>query len=135
MKPYTIFFNYLTKFISSILFFLATTITIILFTIFNQNFIAQQLNETNYYEKLYTNIKLEMSYYVTQSGLSDDILNNIFDKELLRRTTEKMLDNFWVCLSGSCYYRILCYRNSRIHSQQGTWSWSNYDQQHLLYFG
>ena len=95
MKPYTIFFNYLTKFISSILFFLATTITIILFTIFNQNFIAQQLNETNYYEKLYTNIKLEMSYYVTQSGLSDDILNNIFDKELLRRTTEKMLDNFY----------------------------------------
>ena len=56
---------------------------------------AQQLNETNYYEKLYTNIKLEMSYYVTQSGLSDDILNNIFDKELLRRTTEKMLDNFY----------------------------------------
>lgn len=95
MKPYTIFFNNLTKFISSILFFLATTITIILFTIFNQNFIAQQLNETNYYEKLYTNIKLEMSYYVTQSGLSDDILNNIFDKELLRRTTEKMLDNFY----------------------------------------
>ena len=95
MKPYTIFFNYLTKFISSILFFLATTITIILFTIFNQNFMAQQLNETNYYEKLYTNIKLEMSYYVTQSGLSDDILNNIFDKELLRRTTEKMLDNFY----------------------------------------
>lgn len=95
MKPYTIFFNYLTKFISSILFFLATTITIILFTIFNQNFMAQQLNETNYYEKLYTNIKLEMSYYVTQSGLSDNILNNIFDKELLRRTTEKMLDNFY----------------------------------------
>lgn len=95
MKPYTIFFNYLTKFISSILFFLTTTITIILFTIFNQNFMAQQLNETNYYEKLYTNIKLEMSYYVTQSGLSDDILNNIFDKELLRRTTEKMLDNFY----------------------------------------
>lgn len=95
MKPHTIFFNYLTKFISSILFFLATTITIILFTIFNQNFMAQQLNETNYYEKLYTNLKLEMSYYVTQSGLSDDILNNIFDKELLRRTTEKMLDNFY----------------------------------------
>ena len=95
MKPHTIFFNYLTKFISSILFFLATIITIILFTIFNQNFMAQQLNETNYYEKLYTNIKLEMSYYVTQSGLSDDILNNIFDKELLRRTTEKMLDNFY----------------------------------------
>lgn len=95
MKHYTIFFNYLTKFISSILFFLTTTITIILFTIFNQNFMAQQLNETNYYEKLYTNIKLEMSYYVTQSGLSDDILNNIFDKELLRRTTEKMLDNFY----------------------------------------
>ena len=95
MKPHTIFFNYLTKFISSILFFLATTITIILFTIFNKNFMAQQLNETNYYEKLYTNIKLEMSYYVTQSGLSDDILNNIFDKELLRRTTEKMLDNFY----------------------------------------
>lgn len=95
MKPYTIFFNYLTKFISSILFFLTTTITIILFTIFNQNFMAQQLNETNYYEKLYDNIKLEMSYYVTQSGLSDDILNNIFDKELLRRTTEKMLDNFY----------------------------------------
>lgn len=95
MKPHTIFFNYLTKFISSILFFLTTTITIILFTIFSQNFMAQQLNETNYYEKLYTNIKLEMSYYVTQSGLSDDILNNIFDKELLRRTTEKMLDNFY----------------------------------------
>ena len=95
MKPHTIFFNYLTKFISSILFFLTTTITIILFTIFNQNFMAQQLNETNYYEKLYDNIKLEMSYYVTQSGLSDDILNNIFDKELLRRTTEKMLDNFY----------------------------------------
>lgn len=95
MKPHTIFFNYLTKFISSILFFLTTIITIILFTIFNQNFMAQQLNETNYYEKLYTNIKLEMSYYVTQSGLSDDILNNIFDKELLRRTTEKMLDNFY----------------------------------------
>lgn len=95
MKTHTIFFNYLTKFISSILFFLTTTITIILFTIFNQNFMAQQLNETNYYEKLYDNIKLEMSYYVTQSGLSDDILNNIFDKELLRRTTEKMLDNFY----------------------------------------
>jgi hypothetical protein len=72
--------NYLLQF--SLIFFTFTLIFLLIIdrTIFNSKFVINNLNKTNYYETLDTEIKNEMDSYILQSGLDDEVLNNLYDK-------------------------------------------------------
>ena len=53
------------------------------------------MNKTNYYEKLYDDIKLEMSYYTNQSGFQDDILNDTFTKKEVKKDVITYINNIY----------------------------------------
>lgn len=89
------FLNYITRFFSAILFFVISILTILLVTVFNENFILDILENNNYYSDLSTIIKNQMSYQVVQAGFDDEVLDGIYDENLLRRSTKKVLDGLY----------------------------------------
>ena len=68
------------------LFILITLLTLRL-TILDIDFFEKKLQENNYYENLYNEIKTEMSYYTNQSGFKDDIIDDIFSVIEVKRDT------------------------------------------------
>ncbi len=96
MKSKTKYFlNYITKFFSAILFFIISILSILLITVFNKNFILDILEKNDYYNGLNTVIKNQMSYQVVQAGFDDEVLDGIYDEDLLRRSTKKVLDGLY----------------------------------------
>lgn len=90
-----IILSYITKFIQSISFFLLTLSLILLLTIFNESFTLDLLENNNYYQELYQNTKEEVSNYLEQSGLEENILDNVITKENIENTIISALDNLY----------------------------------------
>lgn len=87
--------SYITKFIQSISFFLLTLSIILLGTIFNESYTLDLLDNNNYYEELYQNTKEEVSNYLEQSGLEENILDNVITKTEIKNTIITNLDNLY----------------------------------------
>lgn len=87
--------NYFFIFISSMTLFTLTLLLIFSFTILNSSYVIDKFDKMDYYNKLYKDIKLEMSYYTVQSGFNDDILNNTFAKDDIRDNVVLFLNNFY----------------------------------------
>ena len=90
-----IILSYITKFIQSISFFLLTLSLILLLTIFNESYILELLENNNYYQELYLNTKEEVSNYLEQSGLEENILDNVITKDNIKKTIITTLDNLY----------------------------------------
>ena len=90
-----IILSYITKFIQSISFFLLTLSLILLLTIFNESYTLDLLENNNYYQELYQNTKEEVSNYLEQSGLEENILDNVITKENIENTIITTLDNLY----------------------------------------
>ena len=89
------FLNYITKFWAAILFFFFSCLLILLATVFNENFLLDILEKNNYYAGLHEVIQEQMSYQVVQAGFDEEVLENIFDDNMLRRSTAKVLDGLY----------------------------------------
>ncbi len=87
--------SYLILFVESILLFILTTLLITKFTIFNTSYIRNTLEKNNYYQDLYDDIKVEMSYYTNQSGFEDSILDDTFTIGEVRYETNKYIENIY----------------------------------------
>lgn len=87
--------SYITKFIQSISFFLLTLSIILLGTIFNESYTLDLLDNNNYYEELYQNTKEEVSNYLEQSGLEENILDDVITKAEIKNTIVTNLDNLY----------------------------------------
>lgn len=74
-------------YISSIMLFILITLLTLRLTILDIDFFEKKLQENNYYENLYNEIKTEMSYYTNQSGFKDDIIDDIFSVIEVKRDT------------------------------------------------
>ena len=90
-----IILNYLFIFVEAIILLFITFLLMFNFTIFNCDYVINKFNKVNYYNKLYKNIKLEMSYYTSQSGFNDDILDNVFDEDDIKENVNLFLNNFY----------------------------------------
>ena len=88
-------FGYVFLFIESILLFLLTILAILKITIFDSEYFEQQLAATNYYEKLYKDIKTEMSYYTEQSGFDDTIIEDVFTLSEVKAATDKFITDLY----------------------------------------
>ena len=73
-----IILKYLLLFISSLMVIMIALITTFKFTLLNSDYVKNEFEKNNYYKKLTTEIKTEMSYYTEQSGFTDDVLDNLF---------------------------------------------------------
>ena len=76
--------SYIMKFIQSISFFLLSLSLILIFTVFNEDYVLDLLNNHNYYQELYDNTLEEVSYYLEQSGLNEEVLNNVISVKSLK---------------------------------------------------
>ena len=87
--------SYIMKFIQSISFFLLSLSLILIFTVFNEDYVLDLLNNHNYYQELYDNTLEEVSYYLEQSGLNEEVLNNVISVKSLKKEIITTIDNLY----------------------------------------
>ena len=92
IKVLSYYFNML---FIALLVLLLSLVTLIKFTILNENYLIKHLEKNNYYDELYKSIKEEMSYYIIQSGLDEEVLENIYTKEMITEETNNLINNFY----------------------------------------
>lgn len=83
---------YILQFCVSILLFLTIFVGIVLFTIFNQNYVQRTFSKTNYYGELYDAIEQEMSNYIIQSGFDESVIESLFTKEELKKDVDTFIN-------------------------------------------
>lgn len=87
--------SYIMKFIQSISFFLLSLSLILILTVFNEDYVLDLLNNHNYYQELYDNTLEEVSYYLEQSGLNEEVLNNVISVKSLKNEIITTIDNLY----------------------------------------
>lgn len=85
-------FGYLLIFIESIIFLLIALMTILKLTLLDSNYVKSAFEKNNYYKKLSSEIKTEMSYYTEQSGFDDSILENVFTERDVKNASERFIN-------------------------------------------
>lgn len=71
------------------------TITIISSTILDQSYITQKLEETNFYGETYELAKSNFENYIYQSGLDEEVLENICTQEKVKQDVNIILSNIY----------------------------------------
>lgn len=64
-------------------------------TILNKQYVLESLKQSNYYEKTYYNIQDEFKNYIMQSGLEEEILENLYDREKIENDINQVLDSVY----------------------------------------
>lgn len=95
-KKINLILNYLIIFVTSIMLLLLVCLALIKTTILKPNYIIKSMDKINYYQKLHDNIKKEMSYYTNQSGFEDDILDNTFTLDEVKKDVTKYIKNIYL---------------------------------------
>lgn len=60
-------------------------------TIFNQEYTLKKLEETNYYANIYTQIKSDFRNYIYQSGLDENVIEDIVTPDEVKEDTRKII--------------------------------------------
>ena len=89
------FLSYTMKFIQSISFFLLSLGLILILTVFNEDYVLDLLDNHNYYQELYDNTLEEVSYYLEQSGLNEEVLKNVITVKSLKTSIITTIDNLY----------------------------------------
>ena len=84
---------YLLEFILSILIFCLVSLILLKTTLYNPSYVKKQFINNNYYTNLSKSINEEMSNYIIQSGLTEDVIKNIYTEEILKETIENIIDS------------------------------------------
>ena len=90
-----IIFGYTFVFLESLMLLSIVVLLVLKFTLLNNNYLKNQLEKNNYYEKLSKEIKTEMSYYTEQSGFDDTILEDIFKVSDVKSATNKYISSIY----------------------------------------
>lgn len=64
-------------------------------TILSKKFILNKLEENNYYANTYTAVKEDFENYIYQSGLDEEVLENIVTQEKIQKDTETIINNIY----------------------------------------
>lgn len=64
-------------------------------TILSKQFILDKLEANNYYANTYTAVKEDFENYIYQSGLDEEVLNNIVTQEKIQKDTETIINNIY----------------------------------------
>ncbi len=70
-------------------------ITIAFSTIFNKDYVIQKLEENNFYSEMYKLVESNFENYIYQSGLDEEVLDNICTEEKVKEDIDKMLSNIY----------------------------------------
>lgn len=64
-------------------------------TILNKEYTLQKLEETNFYTEMYDIVKSNFENYIYQSGLDEDVLENICSKEKIEKDIKIIISNIY----------------------------------------
>ena len=64
-------------------------------TILNKNYVIQKLEETNFYGETYELVKSNFENYIYQSGLEEEVLEDICSEEKVKKDINIMLSNIY----------------------------------------
>lgn len=64
-------------------------------TILSEQYILTKLDEHDYYNKIYEQTKLNFENYIHQSGLEEDVLDNIITKEKVKKDTHIIIGSIY----------------------------------------
>lgn len=70
-------------------------LTIVSSTILNQQYIIQKLEETNFYHETYELVKSNFENYIYQSGLEEQVLENICPEEKVKTDINTIISNIY----------------------------------------
>lgn len=68
-------------------------------TICSQTYTLQKLEETNYYGNIYTQIKSDFRNYIFQSGLDEDVIEDVVTLDEVKEDTKKMITGIYSGIS------------------------------------
>lgn len=74
---------------------LTVAIQVISTTILNKDYILGKLEETNYYNNVYEQIKDSLEGYIGPSGLDEEVLENIYTREQVKEDINLVIDNIY----------------------------------------
>ena len=87
--------SYILSFILMVIIVSITILNILSKTVFNKKYIISKIEENSYYEKLNENIKSGFEEYIQQSGLDEEVLENIYSKEDVKKDLNTIIDNIY----------------------------------------
>jgi len=91
--------NFLLKYVVSFILFVSIYILVlgvtIKLTIFNESYLKERLASNNYYQLLYDKVQEEMSYYITQSGLEEDVIKDIVKVNKIQEDTNNVIQSIY----------------------------------------
>lgn len=91
--------NKLLKYIFAILFYLSLTIVVLInilnSTILSKEYILNKLEESNYYNNIYTEVENNFENYIYQSGLDPIVLRNIVSRDKIKEDTNIIISNIY----------------------------------------
>ena len=64
-------------------------------TVLSEQYILAKLDETDYYNKMFEYVKSSFENYIGQSGMDEEILENIVSKEKIEKDTKIILSNIY----------------------------------------
>lgn len=64
-------------------------------TILKKEYIMSKIESTNYYSKIYENVKSNFEKYIEQSGFEKTILENIVSEEKVKKDTQIIINNLY----------------------------------------
>ena len=70
-------------------------INIISSTVLNESYIMSKLEEEDYYNQIYESAKINFENYIHQSGLDEEVLNDIITKEKIEKDTKIIINNIF----------------------------------------
>lgn len=70
-------------------------INILSSSILKKEYILSKLQQQDYYEKIYEETKSNFENYIHQSGLDEEVLENIVTKEKIEKDTRKIINNIY----------------------------------------
>ncbi len=86
---------YILEFILSIFILLLFSVAFLKFTVLDSNYILKQLKKNNYYSELYKSINDEMSNYIIQAGLEEEVLKDIYTEEMVVEEVNQAINSFY----------------------------------------
>lgn len=87
--------RYIIAIILTILIIAFLLINLLSSTILSEKYILSKLDETNYYNKMYQYVQSSFENYIYQSGLDENVLDNIVSKEKIEKDTKIIIGNIY----------------------------------------
>lgn len=87
--------SYIFSFILVILILLTCLLIIFNSTIFNKEYVISKLESANYYERMNGEISEQFRSYTIQSGLSDNVLENLYTQDKLVQDINLVIDSIY----------------------------------------